>query len=733
MKHLGKYEIVELIGSGAYAEVYKAMDTVLRRTVALKLLKPSLLSDDEAVARFLQEAQTAANLIHPHIAWVWDLGELDGRYYLAMRYIDGQSLDKVLKTKGQLSWDEAIKYITQISDALTFAHASSLVHRDIKPQNIMISPRDGAVLTDFGLVRAMEAGSIGTRTGALMGTPAYMAPEIWQGEPAGPAADQYSLACVLVEMLTGKPLFSGPTPPAVMRQHLMEGPHLPVSWPAGCPTGFTAIIQQALDQNPAERYPDIPAFMSALNVSGQPNAEAAAVLPTDEPWPPEQVVLQPTPVVSDLPPTPAESPLMIMVDRDPLASAVGSKLERSQMTPPPFGTSEQTTSTSRELSPRIAPSRFKLPGWAIALIALGGLALLAACVLGVAWAMNWLPGSDPTAVAVVNPTQTPRPQATATVKPTAKPTAKPTTKPTTRSTFSSTATSDPSIPPACTEVGQTWTSPVDGMTLVCVPAGEFLMGSEDKYYNDDDEMPQHTVDLDPYWIDQTEVTNAMFAEFVAATGYRTTAEIEGSGYVFRPQQSPVLVKINGRWVEQDMPQWQWVDGIDWQHPSRPDGDLDEKEDHPVVQVSWNDAEAYCSWAGRFLPSEAQWEKAARGNEGDIYPWGNQSPTSSFLNYQWNIGDTIAVGSYPAGASPYGIYDMAGNVWEWTADWYSSSYYSSQTNWLNPVGPVSGTQRIVRGGAWDVDGIYARAAHRYSYPPDHRVSKLGFRCALRIVP
>jgi len=723
MKHLGKYEIVELIGSGAYAEVYKAMDTVLRRTVALKLLKPSLLSDDEAVARFLQEAQTAANLIHPHIAWVWDLGELDGRYYLAMRYIDGQSLDKVLKTKGQLSWDEAIKYITQISDALTFAHARSLVHRDIKPQNIMISPRDGAVLTDFGLVRAMEAGSIGTRTGALMGTPAYMAPEIWQGEPAGPAADQYSLACVLVEMLTGKPLFSGPTPPAVMRQHLMEGPHLPVSWPAGCPTGFTAIIQQALDQNPAERYPDIPAFMSALNVSGQPDAEAAAVLPTKEQLPPEQAVLQPTPVVSDLPPIPAESPLTTMVDRDPLASAVGSKLERPQMAPTPSGPYEKTTSASGGvLSPRTTPARFKLPSWAIALIALGGLALLAACALGLAWAMDWLPGSAPTAVAVVNPTQTPRPPATATTKPTVRPTFVPTT------------TLDPNIPPACAEIGQAWTSPVDGMTLVCVPAGEFLMGSGDEYYYSyDDEKPQHKVCLDSYWIDQTEVTNAMFAEFVAATGYRTAAEIEGSGYVYTPSGSTRWSWVDGEWVKQFLPGWLWVDGADWQHPSGPDSDLDDKEDHPVVQVSWNDAEAYCSWAGRSLPSEAQWEKAARGSEGYIYPWGNQSPTSSFLNYQWVIGSTTAVGSYLAGASPYGALDLAGNVWEWTADWYDKNYYSSQTNWLNPVGPASGTQYIVRGGAWDVDGIYVRAAHRYSYPPDHRVSKLGFRCALRIVP
>ncbi len=687
MKQLGKYEIIELIGSGAYAEVYKAVDTVLRRTVALKLLKLSLLSDDEAVARFLQEAQTAANLIHPHIAWVWDLGELDGRYYLAMRYIDGESLDKVLKTKGQLSWDEAIKYISQISDALTFAHAGGLVHRDIKPQNIMISPKDGAVLTDFGLVRAMEAGSIGTRTGALMGTPAYMAPEIWQGEPAGPAADQYSLACVLVEMLTGRPLFAGPTPPAVMRQHLLDGPRLPETWPAGCPAGLTNVVRQALAQDPAERFPEIPAFVAAL-MQPEPPADARSEVRISD----EQPVSEPEKTVADLPQTSVS--LSPDVPSDPLPAAALKVAPSQPVTPPPPDLPRSSDQDKPNLGypPRkTSPiSRPRLPVWAIALIILGGLGFLAICGLGTAWMMDWLPGSSPTAVAVVNPTKTPRPPetATATIKPTTKPTSKPTNQPT--------ATADPTIPPTCTEIGQTWISPIDGMTLVCVPAGDFLMGSTDADRGaDGDEKPQHTVYLNAYWIDQTEVTNAQYAQCVATGACR------------RPQSENSYTRSSYY-------------------------DNSEYADYPVIYVSWDDAVDYCIWAGRQLPSEAEWEKAARGTDGRIYPWGNQDPNSGLLNFDMNIGDTTAVGSYPDGVSPYGALDMAGNVWEWTADWYDSGYYSSQTTWRNPAGPTTGEYRVLRGGSWSSSTGVVRAANRDGNSPDYRLNYRGFRCRLSLL-
>lgn len=185
----------------------------------------------------------------------------------------------------------------------------------------------------------------------------------------------------------------------------------------------------------------------------------------------------------------------------------------------------------------------------------------------------------------------------------------------------------------------------DGMTLLYVPAGEFTMGNNDGAR---DEQPIHTVYLDAYWIDQTEVTNAMFKRFVDATRYQTDAEKRGSG------------------VALDLTKKLWSDtqGADWQHPRGPNSNLSGLDDHPVVQVSWNDATAYCQWAGGDLPTEAQWEKAARGTDGRIYPWGNQAPDKTRLNDNIEVGDTTQVGNYPTGVSPYGALDMAGNVWEW---------------------------------------------------------------------
>jgi serine/threonine-protein kinase len=272
---LGRYHLETHLGSGAFADVYRATDTLLDRVVALKVLKPSLVADQQAFKRFLQEAKTAANLLHDHIAWVWDLGEADGRYFIAMRYVDGPSLAKVLADRGPLPWDEAYARFRELAESLTFAHQKGLVHRDLKPQNILISPTEGAVLTDFGLVKAMQTSGLSTHTGALIGTPQYIAPEVWQGKEATPATDQYALACVLVEMLTGITLFDAPTPPAVMMKHFMPLA-LPEKWASVVPNGYETIIRKALLQEVKERHASIRAFFEAVeNVLEEEQARVA--------------------------------------------------------------------------------------------------------------------------------------------------------------------------------------------------------------------------------------------------------------------------------------------------------------------------------------------------------------------------------------------------------------------------------------------------------------------------
>jgi serine/threonine-protein kinase len=258
--------------------------------------------------------------------------------------------------------------------------------------------------------------------------------------------------------------------------------------------------------------------------------------------------------------------------------------------------------------------------------------------------------------------------------------------------------------------------------MVFVPAGEFLMGSQ-VGDGDADEHPQHTVYLEAFYIDITEVTNAMFARFVAETNYHTDAENAGKSFA--------LVGI----------EWLSVSGADWEHPFGPSSDISGLEDHPVIHVSWNDAYAYCEWAGKRLPTEAEWEKAARGTDGATYPWGNSRPDSNLVNYadantsfDWSVKTvddgykyTSPVGNYPDGASPYGVLDMAGNVWEWVADWYSKDYYS-QSPESNPTGPVNGTIRVMRGGAWDdlIEGV--RSAYRAAYKQTNTNGDTGFRCA-----
>gem|GEM_PF-3435673 len=251
-------------------------------------------------------------------------------------------------------------------------------------------------------------------------------------------------------------------------------------------------------------------------------------------------------------------------------------------------------------------------------------------------------------------------------------------------------------------IGSIKTSLKDGMNMVYVPAGEFVMGGN-VYY---DERPIHVVNLNAFWIDQTEVTNAMFAAFLTEEGNR-----EESGVTWldaSDEDAQIHLEENS---------WQTDPGY---------------EDYPVVEVTWYGANAYCSWAGRRLPTEAEWEKAARGTDRNIYPWGNDPPTADLLNFNDNVGSATKVGSYPNGASPYGALDMAGNVWEWVADRHSRTYYANSPT-DNPVGPETGFFRVLRGGAWNYRETYARSIHRNRGIPTISHDFIGFRCDTDVSP
>lgn len=271
-----------------------------------------------------------------------------------------------------------------------------------------------------------------------------------------------------------------------------------------------------------------------------------------------------------------------------------------------------------------------------------------------------------------------------------------------------------------------------------VPASSFLMGNDGPDANPGDgEGPVHAVQLSAFSIDATTVTNADFGLFIDATGYRTEAELFGFSAVFHQVVEAEASDIMGR--PSETPWWVGVRGADWLHPEGARSQVEDRADHPVVHVSWTDAQAYCRWAGRALPTEAQWECAARGGlEGLRYPWGDlvtdqpwplniwqgQFPDVNTLNDGWLT--TAPARSYePQG---YGLWQMIGNVWEWCADWWQPGYYADSPA-ADPVGPEAGRRRVLRGGSYLCHASYCnryRNAARSANTPDSSMGNAGFR-------
>jgi formylglycine-generating enzyme required for sulfatase activity len=307
--------------------------------------------------------------------------------------------------------------------------------------------------------------------------------------------------------------------------------------------------------------------------------------------------------------------------------------------------------------------------------------------------------------------------------------------------------------------------------MVWIPGGEFTMGS-DNSYSKKDEKPPHPVKVDGFWIDITPVTNRQFKAFVDATGYVTTAEkpptleeimsqvppgtpppdpklLVAASLVFKPSNKPVPLNSNRAW-------WEWKEGANWKHPLGPESTIIGKEDHPVVQVSWYDAEAYAKWAGKRLPTEAEWEFAAYGGKKDVlYVWGNDEFSESCPQanlWQGNFPykstkpdgyfGTTPVKTYPPNGS--GLYDMSGNVWQWCSDLYHASYYQEELKKglsVNPTGPKTSydpdepyaKKYVHRGGSFLCHASYCkgyRITARMKTCPDTGLNHLGFRCVTK---
>ncbi len=660
------------------ATVYRGYDPRFKREVAVKILPAEFLHTPTFRARFEREAQTIAGLEHAAIVPVYDYGEENDQPYLVMRLMSGGSLADRLQG-GPLPLRETAGILERLAPALDRAHSLGIVHRDLKPGNILFDADSHPYISDFGLAKLTQTTSQLSQTG-VMGTPAYMAPEQARGDKAiDGRADLYALGVILYQMLTGRPPYEADTPMGVAYKHVTEPPpRLTAARPDLAPA-FDALITQAMAKDPAQRFQTAGALLAVLEraVSAQPTRSGIKELDTAP-----TIVVAPNATQAVPPPvTPITPQRPISVPR-PAAPSVPPPVYNPA--PPPL-VAPAPRSLPAQVRPTPAGNRWLLP-----LLLGGGLLVALLVVAGAAFtAMNLFsglptqPAGPPVTVTltagVVVPatvvTNTPAPGET---PPTAAPTLTevPTVVPT------------PTLAPGATQV-----SAVDGMVQLYVPAGEFGMGSDSAA---PDQAPFHAVDLDAFWIDRTEVTVAQYTQCV--------------------QAGICSVPLELRSVTHDSY---------FENP--------EFASHPVIFVSWPQARAYCEWTGRRLPTEAEWEKAARGADARLYPWGNDPADPTRLNFQASgFNDTVPVGQYPTGVSPYGALDMAGNVSEWVSDWYDPGYYAVSPE-RNPRGPEQtgcpgGDCRPLRGGNWNGRPEEVTTSVRLFYGPNESRDAFGVRCA-----
>ncbi|MFN7926475.1 MAG: SUMF1/EgtB/PvdO family nonheme iron enzyme [Blastocatellia bacterium] len=610
-----RYEIKTCIGSGGMGAIYTARRIHIGDTVAVKVLRPEVVHDTQSRERFQREARAAAKLHHPNAVVVHDFGQdPDGTTYIVMEYLEGRSLRDVLSEQRILPLPQTVSIIKQACAAIEAAHRLGIIHRDIKPDNIIVlDSHDGVPhvkILDFGIAKLLdrldetgEKDTTLTQVGTVIGTPNYMSPEQCQGEPLDARSDVYSLGVVLYEMLTGIQPFTAKNSTGVVIKHVTEKPKRLIAVNPNIPAEVERVVLKALEKKPEARQ------QSALELARE--FEAAVSQPSQ----PQSFA--------------------------PIPQIAETRLETKFVAP--ASKTEQIDKPSR------------LPMYAA-----GGVAFLL-LLGGATWWYFFVshaapkPATPAKDVLAQMPPQKAEPSLAATAKPLVAP---------------------------------------EGMVII--NGGDFKMGRDD---GNDIDAPSHTVTVKPFFIDLTEVTNEAYKKFVDATQHAAP-------------------------------------------PSWKDGQFAAGQDkHPVTDVTWEDAAAYAKWAGKRLPSEEEWEYAARGVDNRFYPWGD-----TYKPGVANINDNTAadpkeirtkpVGIYNEGNSPFGLSDMSGNAWEWTAS-ELKAYPNGQ---LPPARKGYQNLKVIRGGSWKSELPQATTTYRRGWPatrtdwpsdmpPDNiDYSAIGFRCA-----
>ncbi len=716
----GRYKLEQCIGSGGMGEIYRAKRMHIGDTVAVKVLRPDVVENEKSRQRFYREARAAAMLHHPNAVVIHDFGEDDdGTAYIVMELLVGQSLRQLLVEQGSINSARAYGIMRQACAALDAGHRNGIVHRDIKPDNIILLDShddvDHIKILDFGIAKvldkALDTLSLEqrlTNVGSVIGTPHYMAPEQCQGEEADARSDIYSLGVVLYELLTGVAPFIAKTPTGVAIKHVTEKPRPLRELKPSIPESVERVVLHALEKDPNARPQTTLELAREFDAALANESDTLRFARSGEhlevdtlkfAQSREPEILPKAPeiggqLVADAPPQSYETAVSIppaATDQlKPSSEATTDQLKQAdeaatELLKPSGVTAEQTLATpdlktqamqqaemrqqtaapapvkeekkkSETKSARVAaPPKLAAPPAAKSKTPL--LIGVGALVIGlIGLGALWL-GSGKS--------QTETAATTASASPGA-----------------STQTS-PSATSAYPEV-----KAPEGMVYVL--GGVLRVGRDDGHEN---ERPAHVVTVKPFFIDRTEVTNEQYQKFIDEKGYPPPPAWGGNHF---PEGAGAL---------------------------------------PVTDVTWEDANAYAQWAGRRLPTEEEWEFAARGaDDRRLYPWGEKwiADAGNVKADEKDVRQMAPAGQFPKGASPFGVLDLSGNAWEWT-----SSDFKEYSGGKVKLPEGYSNLKVIRGGSYDQVPKYATATWRVGWPatrkdwPDPKridYAKTGFRLA-----
>jgi len=757
---VGRYKIIRMLGAGAMGQVYLAEDLELGRKAALKFLSPQYSAIPDFKARFKREARSAATLNHPNIITIYEVGEQQNRAWIAMEYVDGESLQDWVGGQ-ELPMSATFDIAMQICEGLGEAHRAGITHRDLKPANVLIDKKGRVKIADFGLAR-LEGVTQLTSEGAIMGTPAYMSPEQVRGKKLDNRSDIFSLGVVIYEMLARRLPFPGENEFEVFEAIKNQQPEPLARYKAGVSEGLQRIIDKALDKDRDTRYQHVEDLLADLR---RERKSLAAPISSFAPKPaPPTVEINQKPAPKKPPARPVSPsgktawPILLSVaaivalvvttivlvrnaddqgvvekgnfysahrnDGDVLfrqgkySDAKQKYQDALKQKPGDSYVTEQIKTCDQKLKEEERERLYaKFIDEADAFFNQGS---YSEAKRKYEEALTQKPGDRYAASrkqsceeAISKRAETAEQERQyASLIDAADNLFR-------RSKYADAKAKyqqaldykrddkyaaqqirecdrliakaeeekkiETAAPPKIVERPQEpKQKEIPGMELI--PGGYFLMGSND---GDNDEKPEHQVYVDAFYMDKYEVTVADYQRFLDTVG----------------RQNP------DNWAEQ------------LRHLN-----------HPVVNVSWEDANAYARWVKKRLPTEAEWEYAARGGNTGMggkpkyeYPWGDQESHDQ-ANYSGTVGKDQWGGTSPVGSFPpnrYELYDVAGNVWEWCSSLYKDYPYKPDDGRENLT--ASG-QRVLRGGSWNYNPDDLRCAGRLRNNPTYRSNYVGFRCA-----